>query len=163
MAPTTTKVLSDKTKQLAKALAELTEKKVYVGIPSDKAAREKGDEVTNVEIGYWMEFGVPENNIPARPFLLPGIRNAETAIANKMKDAGKAALAGKPEDVDAALNAAGLIGQIAVQLKITDGPFTPLADSTIAARKRRGKLSEKPLLNTGQLRRAITYVIRKGK
>lgn len=165
MAPTTTKVLSDKTKQLEKSLNELVKNRVYVGVPSTKAdrKRQKGDTANNAEIGYWMEFGVPEKNIPARPFLLPGIRNAQDKIVGYLKNAGKGALDNKQDVVESSFKAAGLTGQIAVQLKITDGPFAPLSDRTIAARKKRGRTSERPLIDTGQLRRAITYVIRERK
>jgi hypothetical protein len=69
--------------------------------------------------------------------------------------------------------------QNAVRTKITDGPFAPLADSTLRARARRGRkgavaelksraqgnapnnANAKPLIDTGQLRKSITYVVRK--
>ncbi len=54
----------------------------------------------------------------------------------------------------------GLMGQDAVRGKITSGPFVPLAPATLRARKAKGRTGEKPLIDTGQLRAAYTYVIR---
>ena len=62
----------DKTAALISALAELASTAVYVGIPESEDARKEGD-VGNATIGYAMEFGLPANNVPARPFLIPGI------------------------------------------------------------------------------------------
>src|SRR5260363_213287 len=63
--------------------------------------------------------------------------------------------------------------------KMTEGPFKPRAESTLQARARRGRIgaaielerrrrghtpenaNAKPLIDTGQLRKSITYVVRK--
>jgi hypothetical protein len=66
--------------------------------------------------------------------------------------------------VDIAQNKAGLIAESSVRKKINEGPFEPLAPKTLQERKRRGRTGEKPLIDTGQLRNSVTYVIRpKGK
>ena len=50
----------------------------------------------------------------------------------------------------------------AVQAEITDGAFAPLAERTIKGRLRRGRTGTKPLIDTGQYRRAFQYTITKG-
>lgn len=152
------------TAQFRKALDGLLKREVLVGIPSSNAARdpEPGETTaaTNALIGYVMEYGSPAKNIPARPFLHPGIANAKDDIAKHFKKAAQLALTGKADEIGQELEKIGLIAQVSVQKKITDGPFEPLKPATLAARVRRGRTGTTPLIDTGQLRRAITYVVR---
>lgn len=150
---------------LHKALKVLGERRVLVGVPSKTAGRKEDDEgnplpITNAALGYIHENGVPELNIPARPFLVPGVASASKVIQSRLKQAGRYTLDGKPDAADKALIATGIVAAQAVQKKITDGPFVPLAPRTLAQRKAKGRTGEKPLIDTGQLRRAITYVVR---
>lgn len=148
---------------IIKQVHSLTAKKVQVGVPASTSARNDGP-LTNADLAYIHENGAPGANIPARPFLVQGIEEAGDGIAKQMERASKAALNNKPEQVDQALNGAGLAAQSGVRGKINDGPFEALAESTLAARQRRGRTGDKPLIDTGQLRNSITYVIRdKGK
>jgi hypothetical protein len=156
--------IKSNTAQFRKALEGLLKREVLVGIPASNAARdpEPGEKTTatNALIGYVMEYGSPAKNIPPRPFLHPGIANARADIEVHMKKAGKLALAGKTEEISQELEKVGLIAQASVQKKITEGPFDPLKPGTLAARRRRGRTGTAPLLDTGQLRRAISYVVR---
>jgi len=111
--------------------------------------------------GYcFHNFGMPSKNIPQRQFLEPGIKNADDAISVRMAKAGQGALDGKEEEVLNNMNAVGVIAASSVKSKITAGPFVPLGESTLAARRRRGRTGTKPLIDTGQLRNSISYVIR---
>lgn len=152
------------TAQFCKALEGLLKREVLVGIPAANAARDpepgESTEATNALLGYVHEYGSPAKNIPARPFLHPGIANARADIETHMKKAGQLALRGKPEQIDQELEKVGLIAQASVQKKITDGPFEPLKPATLAARRARGREGDRPLIDTGQLRRAITYIVR---
>lgn len=150
----------DQVRRLRDSLALLPKRDVLVGIPSTKASRNSGDPITNPVIGYLMETGVPELNIPARPWLYPGIAAARPAIVKYMRQAGDYAMKGDKAGVDRALHAAGLAATNAVRRKITTGPFMPLAPRTLAARRARGRTGTKPLIDTGQMRAAVTYVIR---
>lgn len=147
-----------------KSIKSLTANKVLVGIPDANADRKPDPDdpvpITNAGIGYIMENGAPEKNIPARPFLKPGIADAKEAITDRLHKTAMKALDGDVSATKAGLTGVGLIAQRSVQEKITDGPFAPLAPATLADRVRRGRTGEKPLIDTGQLRRAITYVIR---
>lgn len=154
------KVTVDNTTALKKTLKDLANTRVLVGVPSATAGREDGP-INNAAIGYVHEFGLPEKNIPARPFLVPGVKNARAGIVARLRQAGRAALDGNQKLLQKALMAAGLETVSKIQAKITEGPFAPLADSTLDARRRRGVTRTKPLIDTGRLRAAITYVIRK--
>ncbi len=153
------------------SVKELTKSQVLVGVPgantprnADEEEAKKGEPINNATIGYIMEFGAPNANIPARPHLMPGISDAKDTIADQLKKGAQQALAGKAGAADIALNKVGLIASSAVKARITEGPFTPLAETTLRARRARGRTGEKPLLDTGQYRNAQTYVIRpKGK
>ena len=152
----------DNAKAILDALRSLTKKDVLVGIPSEDSGR---DDVPfgNAGIGYINEYGSPEQNIPPRPHLVPGVKSAEEQTVPQLKAAAQAALDG---------NAAG------AESYMTITGFTPLADSTVEARARRGRKGAtlelarraagespgtelaKPLIDTGQYRRAITHVVR---
>lgn len=157
----------DRTPDLVKAVKSLTQRHVLVGVPAAGKERAKapGDEnedggLTNAQIGYIMEYGAPEANIPPRPHLIPGVESVRAEVAERYKAAGEKALSGDVEAVNKAHHAVGLLGQNAVRARITSGPFVPLSPRTIAERKKRGRKGKKPLIDTGQYRRAHTYVVR---
>ena len=163
-------IVKDNLKKVMVALNSFPDKDVLVGIPADTTARKNDiggavpvSEMTNAQLGYIHEFGAPEHNIPARPFLYPGLRGVKTHIAAYFKQYGLAAMKGSKEGMDRALHSMGILGMNAVRRKITVGPFVPLKASTLAARRRRGRTGTRPLIDTGQLRAAITYVIRSKK
>lgn len=157
----------DIVKEVHKRVTTIVLKKVLVGIP-EKTATRKDDPINNATLGYIMEKGSPAANIPARPFLVPGVADVQGEIEEALKPGITAALSGDMAEHRKSLNAAGLIGAKGVQAKITTGPFVPLATSTLRARDRRmaakGKkyyaVSIVPLIDTGQLRRSITYIVR---
>lgn len=154
----------DITKQVLKSLNSMTRKQVLVGIPDTTAERlpdpEDPQPASNALIGYVMETGSPAKNIPSRPHLVPGVESVEPEIARRYGAGAKAMLDGKADSLDATHTAVGLIAVAAVQRKIDSGPFVPLADATLEARRARGRTGEKPLIDTGQYRRAQTFVIR---
>lgn len=156
-------ITADNLEAVVKAIHQLTGDEILVGIPQANAARRNDDNtsITNAEIGYIQETGSPAMNLPARPFLVPGIEAVQKLIAAKLEKAARAALDGSSDDVEKAFIAAGLVGQNGVRAQINDGDFAPLAEATLAARQRRGRTGTKPLIDTGQLRNSVTYVIRK--
>ncbi len=171
----------DRVLNIVKAVKDLTSKEVKVGVPAENADRDpppgEGATVNNAQIGVWMEFGVPEKNVPARPFLVPGIQSAQADIVKGLRKAAEAAIDDNPKGVAKQLTAVGIMGQAAVQAKITDGPFVPLSMRTIEARARRGRKGAKkylkqmnagqtpdpglvkPLMDTGALRQSISFVV----
>lgn len=172
----------DDTARMLKAVQRLTKKTVYIGIPAENADRLKFDgskserqiraalaaggqkeKASNALIGYVQENGMPDKNVPARPFLVPGVASQKDRIADELMKAGELALEGDVSAVDKAMHLIGLVCQRAVQKKITDGPYPPLAPGTIAGRLRRGRTGTVPLIDTGQLRQSITYVVKDSK
>lgn len=170
-------VTKDKTKQVLSAITKVPQMQVLVGYPSDdeqhqgippagKNARdpdpgEKAPDMTNAAIAYIMENGAPEVNIPARPTLVPGVDAVKAKVISYWKQAAQAALAGKTQTIDKILHAIGLTAQASVRDQITNGQHEPLAMSTLANRLRRGRTGTKPLLDTAQMRNAVSYVIRR--
>ncbi|CUJ98274.1 Uncharacterised protein [Achromobacter sp. 2789STDY5608615] len=154
-------VTTDKLAQVLAAMAQLVKKDVLVGIPDSAPEREGDTPLSNAQIGYILDNGSPKANIPARPFLVPGVENVQPEIVEDFRGGAKAALDGNAAGVERALVRAGLRAQSSVRAKIQDGPFDPLAPRTLADRKKRGRTGEKPLLDTGQLRNSVTYVVRK--
>lgn len=184
-------VTKDNVANVLQAIQQLASQEVLVGIPATEAERnndESGAPLNNAQLGYIHEYGSPKANIPARPFLEPGIEDRRLSITGHLQAAATAALNGQSEKVEMSLNAAGLVASAAARSRINSGKFAPLSPSTIRNRhKSRGtksmRSSEKryleliaagatpeqaqeqagiqPLINTGQLRNSITYVIRR--
>lgn len=154
-------VVLDEVAKTIDGIQKLASTRVMVGVPATKANREDGEPVNNAELAYIHDHGAPEAGIPAREFMMPGLEAKQDDIAAGLEKAGVAALDGKPDVVDRQFNIVGLKGQAAVRAKITEGPFDPLKEATLAARRRRGRTGTKPLIDTGGLRNSISYVIRK--
>lgn len=174
-------------------ITELVGKQVLVGIPENKTIRssfESGTPPTNATLGYIHEFGAPGANIPARPFLVPGVRKATKAVMPHLQAACEAALEQDRKRSDKELTAAGIIAASSAKKEIHSGNFVPLKPGTIRGRFRsRGTKSRRageeqymelvkggmspaaaqtaagirPLINTGQLANSITSVVRKKK
>jgi hypothetical protein len=162
--------IKDRTAEVERAIRSLPEQDVLVGIPAEENPREGGG-IGNAALGYIHENGAPEVGIPARPWLIPGIRNDRANIAKYLGQAARAALEGKEGLVERALHAAGFSATISVQRKLHTGPFVPLRPGTIAARRRRSAGSSyrrkattaadvKPLIDTAQMLRAVVHVVR---
>ncbi|CAB3952709.1 hypothetical protein [Achromobacter piechaudii] len=154
-------VTTDKLAQVLATMSQLVKKDVLVGIPDSAPVREEDTPLSNAQIGYILDNGSPKANIPARPFLVPGVENVQPEIVEDFRGGAKAALDGNAAGVERSLVRAGLRAQNSVRAKIQDGPFDPLAPRTLADRKKRGRTGEKPLLDTGQLRNSVTFVVRK--
>lgn len=92
---------------------------------------------------------------------MPGVQDARPKFEPQLQKGVEAALDGDLEKVNRSLNRAGLVAQNSVRAKINSNIPPKLADSTLAARRRRGVTRENTLVDTGQYRNAITYVIRK--
>ncbi|MGE4191792.1 MAG: hypothetical protein AB7E51_00235 [Pseudodesulfovibrio sp.] len=170
------KVLHDGMPALGKALRALTMQSVLVGIPAGPPRDESG--VTNAQIGYIHENGSPKRNIPARPFLEPGIRKAHDAVVRQLRDAAQAALNGNAAGVNSSLERAGIVAENTVRAMFADNDWEPLAESTLNRRpvlarddegkpikygkSRQERGATNPLVDSSQLRKAVTHVVRKG-
>ena len=168
-----TVIHSSKVTGLNDSLKKLKRTMILVGIAKGDAKDARSDGgPDNHLLGFIHEYGAPGANIPARPFLRPGIRSAKEQISTGLEAAIKAALKDDAEAMNAALERTGMKATSAVKLfmKEPEPPFAPLASSTLRNRHRsrltKGKRENeikgenvKPLLNTGTLRNAIDYYI----
>ncbi|WP_065649232.1 hypothetical protein [Pantoea eucrina] len=152
-------IRADNAQSILDALKALTNRDVLVGIPESKDARDEG-EFGNAGIGYINESGSPAQNIPPRPHLKPGVKSVEQDFVPHLKAAAQKALEGNAEGAMTSLDRAGTIAANGVKRYITITGFTPLADTTITSRLRRGRTGNKPLIDTGEYRRSITHVAR---
>lgn len=169
-----------------RAITDLAKKDVLIGIP-DSAPERTDTPITNAQIGYIMETGSPATNVPARPFLVPGVQDVQEQCADKLKEGASAALDGNKAGTMRALTSAGIIAEQSVKEKINSNIAPALSPETIKNRNRaRGtssrRASEKEylkaidqgvapgeaqaaagivsLVNTGSLRNSITHVVR---
>lgn len=154
-------VTIDNTAEMRQALKRLVNDEVLVGVPETKAHRE--GPITNASLALIHDKGSPARNIPARPFMEPGIKKAMPRIRDLMKQVGVAAIAGNLSAVQRGFESVGLTAQSAIRSRINEGIPPALKPSTIRARKRKGFQGTKPLVRSGQLRNAITYIVRKKK
>ena len=156
------KIQIDRLTAVVQNINALTSREVLVGVPETEAPRDEAGPINNAALAYIHENGSPAQNIPARPFLVPGITENKAKISKRLQKAADEAMKGKSGNVLPALEAVGLTAQAAVRDKITNGDFAPLSPRTLAARARKGRNAEEaqPLIDTGQLRQSINYVIK---
>lgn len=161
MAKTFLKVKSDFTKGLTGAISALQAKSVAVGIPAAETDRDDG-EITNAALLFINNFGSPAQNIPARPVMDIGIRNAKDAITAEFEAFGRAVFTKDvgPQAYDKYYNRIGIIASNSIKAVINSQEgIAPPSEATLANRERKGFKGTKALIETGQLRNAITYVI----
>jgi hypothetical protein len=141
---------------LREAIRGLEHSKIYVGIPEDETIR-PDEEITNAALMYIHTNGSLIRNIPPRPVIEPAIE----AEGNRQNiEAGlnavvNARLDGNVEQAKSAMEAVGTIGSNAAKRWFTDprNGWKANSEMTIA---RKG--SDRPLIDTGELRRSITHI-----
>jgi hypothetical protein len=181
--------VTDNSLKLKQSLDDIARLQVYVGVPEEQSSRKDHDEgINNAELAFLMTNGVrkyemrkemaddvsehgyhaaydmyiqshgsPLWQVPPRPIIQPAIEDDKEAISNLLKEALKAVLDGDKSKVMEYLNKAGMEGQAAAQDWFTDpkNGWAPNSPYTIEV-----KGSDKPNIDTGELRKAITYVIK---
>jgi hypothetical protein len=159
---TSVKQTIDNSADLLKGIRLLEKNEVLVGVPAANAERhvDRRTKINNAALLYIHNYGSPINNIPARPSMEPGIKDAQSAITKRFRNAGEAALDGKPDVTMKEFHAAGLAAELSIKNKINSNIPPPLAASTLAARRRRGHSSTRTLVEFGEMRNAVTHVVR---
>jgi hypothetical protein len=183
-------VTKDITEDLKNSLKELKNKMVCIGVPQeDDAARSSNqkEHITNAQLLYIHTNGVRDNTmikemqhdinsgkpysrayefyvqehgsplfkVPPRPVLAPAIENSKDKIAEQMKQAFQSVLEGG--NITTELGKVGMLGQNICREWFTDPSNKWAANSPLTIKK---KGSDKPLIDTGALRRSITWVLR---
>jgi hypothetical protein len=149
------KITEDQVDDVLRTIQALAKKEVLIGIPDATADRPGGEEVTNAELGYLNEFGSPANNIPARPFLIPGVTRIEQQAAVLLRKGAEHSLDTGASAVPS-LDAAGQLAENSVKRWFTD-PANGWAPNTPSTIRKKG--SNRPLIDTGELRRSVTHVV----
>ena len=88
------KITIDKVEDVLRAVKTLTRQQILVGVPSENAERQddpgaKPSPINNAQLAYVQEFGSPAQNIPARPFLIPGVEDAMPKLLPNVRCAGE--------------------------------------------------------------------------
>ena len=139
-------------KRLLGADGELT-----VGIHATEggeAAADSDGALTVVQVAAFHEFGLGHN--PRRSFVADWADEFREKHQADLRKMGRAILDGKVQDADQALERLGNLYVAEIQKRIATNIPPPLKQATI---KRKG--SSVALINTGQMRSAITYVVKK--
>lgn len=171
-----------------KRLSGLRKRHIYVGIPQDSSSRKDG-EINNAELLYIHTHGIrrlsmikemdaymaegkkysaaytlyikshgsPLWHAPPRPVIEPAIEAGKDRIGAEFKKIYQAAVEGKADNMERAIDRTGLLAQNLARAWFTDprNQWPPNSPETI-----RRKGSENPLIDTGSLRKAITYVVK---
>lgn len=152
-----------KVKGLEKAFKKLKQTAIYVGIPYGSKGDARNDSpITNSQLGFIHERGSPSANIPARPFLGPGVESVIDDLRAGMQASAKAIIAEDESGFDAELEKTAIRAVSGVKDYMSSAHFVPLAPATVRARRKKIKSDDqtiKPLIDTGSLRDAIDGVV----
>lgn len=174
---------------IKKAMDMIKKNRVFVGVPQDTKGRDNANidnaqllyihtngiraasmrEEMHPELSegtpyskayelYVQEHGSPLWQAPPRPVLEPAIKAHGHELAEGLKTAYQKAFSGDAAGFENGLKGVGLRAQNFARDWFEDerNGWDPNAESTILA-----KGSDKPLIDTGDLRKSITYVVRK--
>lgn len=142
-----------KLQALKDRLESAGKKCVVVGVPASRnAPTDSGQSVAAVAATH--EFGSQDGHIPERSFLRSSM-HANMAKYVAINKVGLRAVARGETTVEQAMNRLGTVAATDVQVQLRTGVFTPLKPETI-----RRKGSDKPLIDTGQLRQSLTHEVR---
>lgn len=129
-------------------VARISEKKVAkVGFFEDA---QYPDGTPVAYIAAIQEFGYPEGNIPPRSFIRTTISEKKADWNALMVKGARAIIRGK-QSVESVMEGMGLQAEGDMRKKITEINDPPLKEATLAARRRRGNSSAKPLNDTGYM------------
>ncbi len=138
-------------KRMAGAAASLT---VGVHEAEGSASAEKSAGLTLVEVAAFHEFGT--RRTPRRSFIADWSDEFEETHKQQLRQMAKAVYEGKVASVEQGLARLGNLYVGEVQKRISQGIAPPLQPSTVA---RKG--SSTPLIDTGQLRSSVRFVVTK--
>ena len=182
------KTVADHWPVLQDVLKELRESDILVGIPEQKAsprgkindaellyihthgirkqsmrqemqgAMDGGSPYSEAYQLYIQEHGSPLWHSPPRPVLEPAIRDSKEEIAEQLSKAVVSLLNGNPVGCSAELQKAGMVAENAARGWFTNPKNGWPPNAPVTAEQ---KGSDKPLIDTGELRKSITHVVRR--
>lgn len=153
-------------KDIKKDIEKFKKSVVKVGLPAGKSGSYE-DGTTIIQVGIIHEFGSPARGIPQRSFLRAPMKMNKDKIKRLIFKEYNKVVDGKT-NVNTALNALGAYGESLSVASFRKNDWKPNAPITVEggwmskggkAFKVKGKGSNTPLVDTGQLRQAITYIV----
>ena len=139
----------------------MKENEVYVGIQQKESKRED-EQITNAELLFIHTNGSPINNIPPRPVIEPAIKHDSERLSAMMKKAAQLVLAGKIDDAIIQLKRTGMRGQNVSRNWFVnpENNWPPNSPSVTDEKRKKGSTNPRPLIDTGELRKSITYFVK---
>lgn len=172
----------DNLPELMLAIKRLGRDEVLVGVPADNTDRDdplsKEQGITNAAIAYIQDNGAPEQRIPARPFMIPGMEASTERVTALLATTARYTLAGQPAKIDEGYMRVGFEVVKNITGVIRGGIAPALAERTLVERARRGRKGAQteldrrarglgpsmrfatPLMDTNEMLKSITFVIR---
>ena len=166
---------SEQLVKIKEAMKFLAQKEVFIGIPQETNAAheaEKGKIVTTADLLFIHSYGSGINRVPSRDVLETSLKYNKEQVAQLLSEAMEKATSGNISAVEMALKKAGMQAQNIARDWFTNpaNNWAPNAPFTIEGgwmRNRKsgkafyakGKGSSRPLVDTGEMRKAITYVV----
>lgn len=144
--------------QVRNSLDAIMKMEVLVGVPQARTTRAH-DKINNAQLLYIHTHGSPLRHLPARPVIEPAIEadGNKQVISGELKQAVKAQLEGEPQQAKQFMRRAGTAGSNAAKAWFTDARNNWAPNTPFTIRRKR---SDRPLIDTGALRKSITWVMR---
>ena len=155
-------VTYDGFKQMVDGLDFINNSAAYVGIPQDNSSREDNSEgITNAELLFIHTNGSPINRVPARPVIEPALEDDQERLTSMMQRMVLLALSGDLEEATDQLKRIGMRGQNVSRAWFTNpkNGWPPNSPAVQRAKRKKGSTNPRPLIDTGELRKSIIYVI----
>ena len=142
-----------------KQIKQFKKSVVKVGLPEKVGGQAHSDSgLTVAQVGATHEFGVPERGIPKRSFLREPMKKKQKSISNFIKKkfsqvANNTISAGK------ALDEMGSMGMTISRQSFTKNDWQGVTEKTKKKKSEKGNTKDNPLIDSGQLRKSITYLV----
>lgn len=165
--------------KIKEAIDRLNKTDVLVGVPSSTTVRPDNAPINNASLLYLHTYGSDLQKIPARPVIEPALNapGNKEALHRTMAEVSRSVLRGDYAVTTIKLKKLGMMAQNIVRRWFVDprNGWPPNSPTTIARKLRnmsskdirkaitRGEPLTRPLIDTGELRKSITYVVREGK
>lgn len=150
--------IDNNTNEILKLVKEAAALEILVGIPDDASGRQDHSTAaaTNAELLFIHTNGSPINGIPARPVIEPALEHDREQVGTLLQKVADGALSGSKDRMLAAAEKAGQQGANLARAWFTN-PANGWAANDEATIKAKG--SDRPLIDTGEMRKSITYKV----
>ena len=151
---------ADKVGKLIKGINYTKDNYLLIGIPQKKTTRED-EAITNAELLFIHTNGSPINNVPARPVIEPALEDDMERLTSMLKDFANEAIEGNFEEAQKQLEKTGMRAQNVCRNWFTnaDNNWPENAPSVRERKIKKGSTEPRPLIDTGELRKSIIYVV----